>query len=560
MKKILITGGVAGGATAAARLRRLDETAEIILLERGEYISFANCGLPYHIGGVIKNRDDLLVTTAEDFSARYRIDIRPFNEVTALFPSEKTVEILDVRSGKTYRETYDHLILSPGAAPLKPAIDGIDDERIFTLRNIPDTDRIKHLLDSRKPQSVVVVGGGFIGLEMAENLALRGLKITLVEMAGQVMAPLDYEMAHLVHTHLKAKKVNLILNNAVKRFIPLEDRLKVETSDGTVMDCDMVLFAAGVRPENDLARNAGLAIGERGGIRVNDTLQTSDPSIYAVGDAIETRDFVTGAPAMVPLAGPANRQGRIAADNIADRKSTYKGALGTAVAKIFDLTVASTGKNEKTLKARNIPYRKSYTTSASHATYYPGAEYMNIKLLFSPASGRILGAQIVGGKGADKRIDVIATAIRGGMTVYDLEDLELAYAPPYSSAKDPVNIAGFVAANLLKGDVETIYPEDIAGLDDSTHVLVDLRTPLERRQSGTLQNAVNIPIDDLRHRLGELDKDKTHILYCAVGLRGYIGYRILTQHGFKAKNLSGGMELCGHCGDLLTRTRKKKRA
>jgi len=556
MKKILITGGVAGGATAAARLRRLDENAEIILLERGEYISFANCGLPYHIGGVIKNRDDLLVTTAEDFSARYRIDIRPFNEVKAVFPSEKTVEILDVRSGKVYRETYDNLLLSPGAAPLKPAIEGIDDERIFTLRNIPDTDMIKQLVDSRDPKSAVVVGGGFIGLEMAENLAHRGLKITLVEMAAQVMAPLDFEMAHLVHTHLRSKKVDLILNSAVKRFIPQKDRVQVETSDGTVIDCDMVLFAAGVRPENELAQNAGLALGNRGGIHVNDALQTSDPSIYAVGDAIETRDFVTGAPAMIPLAGPANRQGRIAADNIAGRRSTYKGTLGTAVAKVFDLTVASTGSNEKSLKARNIPYKKSYTTSASHATYYPGAEYMNVKLLFSPGSGRVLGAQIVGGKGADKRIDVIATAIKGGMTVYDLEELELAYAPPYSSAKDPVNIAGFVASNILKGDMDVIYPEDIAGLDTSTHVIVDLRTPLERRMNGALQNAVNIPVDDLRQRLGELDKDKTVILYCAVGLRGYIAYRILTQHGFKARNLSGGMALCGHCGDLLARKKK----
>lgn len=556
MKKILITGGVAGGATAAARLRRLDENAEIILLERGEYISFANCGLPYHIGGIIKNRADLLVTTAEDFSSRYRIDIRPFSEVKAVFPAEKTVEILDARSGKVYRESYDTLILSPGAAPLRPPIEGIDDERIFTLRNIPDTDRIKQIVDSRNPKSAVVVGGGFIGLEMAENLAHRGLKITLVEMAAQVMAPLDFEMAHLVHAHLRAKKVNLILNSGVKRFIPQKDRVQVETSDGTVIDCDMVLFAAGVRPENELAQNAGLALGERGGIRVSDALQTSDPSIYAVGDAIETRDLVTGAPAMIPLAGPANRQGRIAADNIAGRRSTYKGTLGTAVAKVFDLTVASTGKNEKSLKARNIPFRKSYTNSASHASYYPGAEYMNVKLLFSPGSGRVLGAQIVGGKGADKRIDVLATAIKGGMTVYDLEELELAYAPPYSSAKDPVNIAGFVAANILKGDMDVIYPEDIAGLDATTHVLVDLRTPLEQRQFGLIQNAVNIPIDDLRQRLGELDKGKTYILYCAVGLRGYIAYRILTQLGFKARNLSGGIELCGHCGDLLVRKKK----
>ena len=551
MKKILITGGVAGGATAAARIRRLDENAEIILLERGEYISFANCGLPYYIGGSIKKREDLLVTTAEDFSLRYRIDIRPFSEVVAIAPDEKTVDIKEVKTGKIYREHYDRLILSPGAAPLKPAIEGIDDERIFTLRNIPDTDRIKHRVDNLAPRSAVVVGGGFIGLEMAENLAHRGLKVTLVEMADQVMAPLDFEMAHLVHTHLIEKGVDLVLKNGVKRFIPGKDGIGVETSDGRIIECGMVLFAAGVSPENKLAKDAGLDMGERGGIRVNDALLTSDPFIYAVGDAIETRDYITGAPAMIPLAGPANKQGRIAADNVSGRRSTFKGALGTAVAKVFDLTVASTGKNEKSLKSLGIPYKKSYTTSGSNASYYPGAESMSIKLLFSPANGRILGAQIVGGKGVDKRIDVIATAIRGSLSVYDLEELELAYAPPYSSAKDPVNIAGFVAANILKGDMEPIYPEDIAGLDPAAHVLLDLRTPLERRLNGALQNAVNIPIDDLRTKLGDLAKDKTYILYCAVGLRGYIGYRILTQNGFRAKNLSGGMALCGHCGNLL---------
>ncbi len=550
-KKILITGGVAGGATAAARIRRLDEHAEIILLERGEYISFANCGLPYYIGGAIKKRDDLLVTTAEDFTARYAIDIRPFSEVTAIFPDEKTVEIRHVKTGTVYRETYDHLILSPGAAPLKPPIDGIDDERIFTLRNIPDTDRIKTFVDTRSPKSAVVVGGGFIGLEMAENLAHRGIKVTIVEMADQVMTPIDYEMAHLVHSHLKRKNVTLFLNNGVKRFLPKPEGIGVETKEGNVILCDMVLFSAGVRPENKLAMDAGLTVGERGCIAVNDALQTSDPLIYAVGDAIETRDFITGAATMIPLAGPANKQGRIAADNVTGRRTPFKGALGTAVAKVFDLTVASTGKNEKSLKSQNVPYKKSYTTSGSHASYYPGSESMSIKLLFSPSNGKILGAQIVGGKGVDKRIDVIATAIRGGLTVYDLEELELAYAPPYSSAKDPVNVAGFVAANILKGDVETVYPEDLHRLDSSNHVIVDLRTPFEVKHFGALKNAVNIPVDDLRTRLSELDRNKTYVLYCAVGLRGYIAYRILTQHGFKAKNLSGGMTLCGHCGDLL---------
>lgn len=551
MKKILITGGVAGGATAAARIRRLDENAEIILLERGEYISFANCGLPYYIGGAIKKRDELLVTTAEDFSLRYRIDIRPFSEVITISPSEKVVEVKEVKTGKVYRESYDRLILSPGAAPLKPPIEGIDDDRIFSLRNIPDTDRIKHMVDNLNPRRAVVVGGGFIGLEMAENLAQRGLKITIVEMADQVMTPIDPEMAHLVHSHLIQKKVGLILNNGVKRFIPKVDCISVETSGGKIIDCDMVLFSAGVRSESKLALDAGLDVGERGGIRVSDAMQTSAPSIYAVGDAIETRDYITGAPAMVPLAGPANKQGRIAADNVTGRRTTFKGTLGTAVAKVFDLTVASTGKNEKSLKSQNIAYKKSYTTSGSNASYYPGSESMSIKLLFAPSNGHILGAQIVGGKGVDKRIDVIATAIKGSLTVYDLEELELAYAPPYSSAKDPVNVAGFVAANILKGDVETIYTEDLANLDLQKNVIIDLRTPFEVKHFGAIKNAINIPVDDLRNRLGELKLDKTYILYCAVGLRGYIAYRILSQHGFKAKNLSGGMALCGHCADML---------
>ena len=551
MKKILIIGGVAGGATAAARIRRLDEHAEIILFERGEYISFANCGLPYYIGGAIKNRDDLLVTTAEDFSLRYRIDIRPFSEVMSIEAAEKHVNVRDVKTGRSYSERYDLLILSPGAAPLKPPIEGIDHERIFSLRNIPDTDRIKHMVDDLDPRSAVIVGGGFIGLEMAENLAHRGLKVTVVEMADQVMTALDLDMAYIVHAHLIAKGVVLELNNGVKRFVAKENGVTVETSKGRSIDCDMVLFSAGVRPESQLAVNAGLSVGDRGGIWVNDAMQTSDPSIYAVGDAIETRDFVTGAPVMIPLAGPANKQGRIAADNVSGRRSTFKGSLGTAVAKVFDLTVAVTGKNEKTLKNLSIPYKKSYTTSGSHASYYPGSETMTIKLLFAPATGKILGAQIVGGKGVDKRVDVIATAMKGALTVYDLEELELAYAPPYSSAKDPVNIAGFVAVNILKGDMETVYPEDMDKLNPETDVILDLRTRVEIRMSGSIKNSVNIPVDDLRNRLDELNPEKTYILYCAVGLRGYIAYRMLVQNGFKARNLSGGFALCGFLQDIM---------
>lgn len=546
MMKVLITGGVAGGATAAARLRRLHEHAEIILIERGEYISFANCGLPYYIGGTIEKRDDLLVTTAEDFSLRYRIDIRPFSEVVTIDRVGKTVEIKNIQDGSTYRESYDKLLLSPGAAPLKPQLPGIDDPRIFTLRNIPDTDGIKSFVDNQKPETAVVVGGGFIGLEMAENLAHRGISVTLVEMAPQVMAPLDFEMAHLVHEHLRQKKVTLELSNGITGFEDKDGRLAVLTTSGREILCDMVLLSAGVKPENALALQAGLEVGDKGGIKVNDAMQTEDPDIYAVGDAILTRDLITGMEIMTPLAGPANKQGRIAADNVAGRRSTFKGTLGTAIAKVFDLSVAVTGKNEKSLKSLGIPYMKSFTNSGSHASYYPGTEYMTVKLLFSPAGGKVLGAQIVGGKGVDKRVDVIATAIKGGLSVYDLEELELAYAPPYSSAKDPVNMAGFVAANILKGDVHPIYAEDLADLDPETHMLVDLRTPIELKMSGKLPGSVNIPVDDLRDRLDELDKSKTIILYCAVGMRGYLGSRILLQRGFTVKNLNGGFGICGH--------------
>lgn len=546
MSKFVITGGVAGGATAAARLRRLDEHAHIILLERGEYISFANCGLPYYIGGTIKKRDDLLVTTAEDFTQRYKIDIRPFSEVVSIDRTNKTVTVKNHKNGTTYQESYDKLILSPGAAPLKPPLKGIDDPRIFTLRNLPDTDRIKSFVDKASPKTAVVVGGGFIGLEMAENLAHRGIAVTIVEMADQVMAPLDPEMAHLVHTYLKQKKVGLELKNGITGFVDKGVQLAVETTSGHTISCDMVLLSAGVRPENGLAIQACLPTGQRGGILVNDAMQTVDPHIYAVGDAIETRDLITGMATMTPLAGPANKQGRIAADNVAGRRTTFKGTLGTAVAKIFDMTVASTGKNEKSLKAQGIAYMKCFTTSGSHASYYPGSESMTIKLLFSPSSGKVLGAQIVGGKGVDKRVDVIATAIKGGLTVFDLEELELAYAPPYSSAKDPVNIAGFVAANILRGDMVPVYPEDMANLDPEKHMLVDLRTPIELKMNGSLPGALNIPVDNLRDRLSELDKEKTIILYCAVGLRGYVGYRILAQLGFTVKNLCGGFRMCGH--------------
>ncbi|MGD9157752.1 MAG: FAD-dependent oxidoreductase [Desulfobacteraceae bacterium] len=538
-KKLLIVGGVAGGATAAARARRLDETAEIVLFERGEYISFANCGLPYYIGKVIKERETLLVTTAEAFKARYNIDIRLFSEVIEIDRAEKHVTIKDTKTGDIHIEKYDKIILSPGAEPLRPPLDGIDLENIYSLRSIPDSDLIKAQVEDKKPGSAVIVGGGFIGLEMAENLAHRGIKVTIIEMLDQVMAPIDYEMASIVHAHLKEKGVTLILGDGVKSFSKSGNGIKVTTGKGAEAECEMVILSIGVRSESIIAKQAGLVIGKRGGIIVDSGMRTSDPDIFAVGDAVETRDFVLGYPAMTALAGPANKEARIAADNAMGRNVVFKGTLGSSVAKVFDLTVASTGSNEKTLKQNNIPYIVSYTHSGSHASYYPDPEMMSIKLVFSPGSGRILGAQIVGGKGVDKRIDVIATAIRGGMTVYDLEELELAYAPPFSSAKDPINIAGFVAANILKGDLETINWDELNDIS-SDEILIDLRDKEEIEESGTIEGSLLIPLDELRGRLNELDKSKSYIPYCAIGLRGYLGYRILIQNGFRAKNLSGG--------------------
>jgi NADPH-dependent 2,4-dienoyl-CoA reductase/sulfur reductase-like enzyme/rhodanese-related sulfurtransferase len=538
--KLLIIGGVAGGATAAARARRLNERAEIILFERGEHISFASCGLPYYIGQVIKKRERLLVTTAEAFRGRYNIDVRIFSEVIAIDTKNKQIEVKNLKAGETYRESYDKIILSPGAEPVRPPFKGIELDQIFNLRNIPDSERIKAYVDTKRPESAVVVGGGFIGLEMAENLVRRGVKTTIVEMLNQVMTPLDYEMAGIVHAHLKKKGVICELGNGVESFSKKEDRIIVSTNKGKDIKCDIVILAIGIRPENRLAREAGLEIGKRGGIKVDATMRTSDPDIYAVGDAIEMKDFVTGLPTMTALAGPANKQGRIAADNALGRKSMFKGTLGSMVVKVFDLTVASTGASEKVLKHNNIPYLVSYTHSGSHASYYPGATMMAIKLVFSPSSGKILGAQIVGMKGVDKRIDILATAIRGAMTVYDLEELELAYAPPYSSAKDPINIAGFVAANILKGDMENINWDEFSDLDREKDILIDLRNQDELDAAGVIEGALHIPLNELREKLPELDKEKRYIPFCAVGLRGYLGHRILVQNGFHSKNLSGG--------------------
>jgi len=542
-KKVLIVGGVAGGASTAARLRRMDESIEIIMFEKGEYISFANCGLPYYIGGTIEERDALLVQTPEAMKARFNIDVRVQNEVLKINRQEKTVEVKNLVSEETYIESYDELVLSPGSTPLKPPIPGIDAPNIFTLWNIPDTDAIKSFVDNNKPGRAVVVGGGFIGIEMVENLHDLGMDVSLVEMQDQVMAPVDFEMAQSIHQHLGQKGVKLHLSNGVKQFEYKNGSTVVTLQSGLTIEADVVMLSIGVKPQSNLAKDADLTLNKRGGIVVDTYMKTNDPSIYAIGDAIEVVDFVNGHKAMVPLAGPANKQGRIVANNIAGVDETYKGTQGTSIAKVFDLTVASTGLNEKQLKQLEYVYKKDYFVSIihskSHAGYYPGAIPMALKLIFSP-EGKILGSQIVGYDGVDKRIDVIATALRFGGTIQDLTELELAYAPPYSSAKDPVNMAGFTAENILKGKMDVVNWHEVQNIDSSKTILLDVREPLER-ELGYIEGSVNIPVNDLRTRLVELDKNKEIIVYCAVGLRGYVAGRILLQNGFKnVKNLSGG--------------------
>lgn len=538
-KKILIVGGVAGGASTAARLRRIDEGAQIILFEKGQYISFANCGLPYYIGGAIKERRNLLVQTAQAMKARFNIDVRELSEVVSIDRKGKSVEVKDLKSGGSYTESYDILVLSPGANPIKPPISGIEGPGIYTLRDIPDTDAIKEFADSRKPQSAVVVGGGFIGLEMAENLHQRGIKVDIVEAAEQVMAPLDYEMAAIIHNHIRSKGCGLHLGDGVAAFERDGGRTAVVTQSGKRLTADMVILSIGVKPNVQLAREAGLEIGVTGGIKVNERLQTSDPDIYAIGDAIEVTDFMSGNPVVIPLAGPANKQGRIAANNIAGREDSYKGTQGTAIAKVFDLTAASTGMNEKTLKKLGREYLTTITHSASHAAYYPGGSMMAVKLVYAK-DGTLLGAQIMGADGVDKRIDVLATAIRHRLSVYDLQELELAYAPPFSSAKDPVNMAGYVGSNVINGDLHVAYWTDAMHADLDRVFLLDVREPKEYEQ-GHIPGAVNIPLNQLRDRLHEIPEDREIIVNCQVGLRSYIGVRILMQNGKSdVRNLSGG--------------------
>ena len=542
MQKIIIVGGVAGGATAAARLRRLDETAEIILLERGEHISFANCGLPYFIGGEIKDKQALILQTPESFHARFRVDVRIQHEATAIDRHEKSVTIKNLQTGEIYTESYDKLILAPGAEPVKPNLLGSGSSRVFTLRNIPDTYRIKDFIEKEKPQHAVIVGGGFIGLEMAENLERAGLSVTILELADQLITPLDYDMACDVHQHVQQKGVRLMLKQAAQSIQETDTGLHLTLTDGE-LSTDMLIMAIGVKPESGLAKATGLNVNERGCIVVDERMCASDEHIYAVGDAVEVTEFVTGQKAMIPLAGPANKQGRIAADNIGGIPSKYEGTQGSAILKIFDMTVAVTGINEKTAKRLKLDYDKSFTWSASHAGYYPGAVNMSIKTIFEKKTGKILGAQIVGYDGVDKRCDVLATAIRAGMTAFDLTRLELCYAPPYSSAKDPVNMAGYVIENVLSEKVKHFHWHNVDELpQDGSVILLDVRTEIEYR-NGHIEGFINIPLDHLRSRLHELPQGKKVYVVCQVGQRGYIAARILTQNGFDTYNLSGGYRL-----------------
>ena len=558
MTKIVIVGGVAGGASAAARARRLSEDAEIIMFERGSFVSFANCGLPYHIGGDIEDRSKLLLQTPESFLARFNVDVRVMSEVVSIDRHNKQVTIENLLDGSEYIESYDFLLLSPGAGPVVPPIPGIDNPLTHSLRNIPDMDRIIKTIQMNKPEHATVVGGGFIGLEMMEAFHQLGIKTTLIEMADQVMTPVDREMAGFAHAEIREKGVDLKLGVALEavEYIPnqhmasidsgeneepqhIEGEIELTLSNGESLTTDILIMAIGVRPETKLAKEAGLQIGALGGIYTNDSMQTSDPSIYAVGDAIEEKDFVTGAQTLVPLAGPANRQGRMAADNMLGRNETYQGTQGTAICKIFDLAVASTGKNEKQLKREGVEYEKVYVHTASHASYYPGAEIVSFKMLFEPSTGKILGAQAVGKDGVDKRIDVMAVAQRAGMTVEQLQHLELTYAPPYGSVKDVINQAAFVASNIIKGDATPIHFDEVTNLNDN-QVLLDVRNPAELETVGFISGAINIPVDQLRQRMNELPKDKEIIIYCQVGLRGNVAYRQLVNNGFKARNLIGG--------------------
>ncbi len=534
-KKVLIIGGVAGGASTAARLRRLDEAAEIIMFERGPYISYANCGLPYHIGDVIKERGSLLLQTPEAMAKKYNVDVRVDSEVVSIDRENKSVEVKKVKTGEIYKESYDTLVISTGSSPIKPPIEGINSPGIFTLWTVPDTDEIKKFITEKKPKTAAVIGGGFIGLEMAENLHHANIEVTIVEMLDQVMAPIDYEMAQLVQNNMVINKVKLNLGDGVSKFSSSNGSINITLNSGKTISADMVILSIGVRPNSELAKNAGLTLNQRGGVIVDKYLKTSDSNIYALGDVIEVEEFIGKDRTMIPLAGPANKQGRICANNICGADEEYNGTQGTSVAKVFDLTVAATGVNEKTLKRWGYIENKDYFTAIiaqkSHAGYYPGATELILKLIFSPDGKKIYGAQIVGEDGADKRIDTIATAIRLGGSIYDLKELELAYAPPYSSAKDPVNMLGFVAENIIEKKLILSKWNDLDPTKKSEYTVLDIREDVERLVF-TIENSVNIPLGELRNRLTELNKDDKIIVFCAVGIRSYNASRILMENGF----------------------------
>ena len=538
--KIVIVGGVAGGASAAARARRLSEDVSIVVFERGSDVSFANCGLPYHIGGNIPLRQSLILKTPEDFKSRFNIDVRTCHEVTSVDPVNKTVTVKNLTSGEIHTEVWDRLLLSTGAAPVVPPLPGLQQEGVFTLRNLTDMDAILAWIEQHNVAHTTLVGGGFIGLEVMEALSERGIRVTLLEMGEQVMAPVDPEMASVLHQEIRNHGVDLRLRTALTEVLRTETGFRVALSDGGFLQTDMVILAIGVKPENSLATVAGLEVGKRGGISVNACMQTSIPDIYAVGDAVETPDLVFQEPANIPLAGPANRQGRIAADNMLDHHSLYHGSQGTSICKVFSLSIGSVGANEKQLKAHGTRYEKVYVHAADHAGYYPGATMISLKLLFSPDTGKILGAQASGKKGVDKRIDVLSVAQRAGLTVNDLEHLELTYAPPFNSARDVVNQAGMVAANAIRGDTAICHVSDVLQREPDRYCLVDIRSPEELKQFGEYPDALSIPLDSLRENLEKLPVDKEIFIGCQSGLRGHVAYRILQAHGFRTYNLSGG--------------------
>ena len=550
--KVIIVGGVAGGASAAARIRRLDEQAEIIIIERSNYISYANCGLPYYVGNIIESQEDLILQAPDKFWNRFHIDVRVNQEVIDINPFNKTVLIKKLESGKIYEEMYDKLILSPGAKPIKPNLMGIENEKIFTLRTVEDTLKMKQFITTDKPHSVTIIGGGFIGIEMAENLSELGLDVTMVEYSNQLLSPLDFDMSCIVYEQMNRHGIHLMLDTLVTQFEKSKEQIMIKTSKGNILS-DFVLLAVGVTPDTYLAKKAGIELGIKESIIVNEKMETSIPDIYAVGDAIEVKHFITQDKTLISLAGPANRQGRIVADNICGGNSTYNGSQGSSILKLFDMTIASTGINEKIAKELNIDYERVVLSPSSHASYYPNGKVMTMKILYRHESLQILGAQIIGYDGVDKRIDVIATAIRANLKATDLKELELSYAPPYSSAKDPVNMAGFIIENIVNKKVKQFHYEELDSLLNNKNVtLLDTRT-IQEYQRGHISNFINIPLDELREHLNEIDKNKPVYVICQSGLRSYLACRILTQNGYDCYNFSGGYRFY----DIVIRKRQQ---